>query len=155
MSHESLSALFAFLHHAAAFTLFGSLIVERVLTRGELTVDNAKRILTSDLVFGIAAGAVFVIGMLRVGLFEKGPTYYWHSATFIAKLTLFVIVGLISIYPTREFLRWRKQLKAGLLPVVSAQKMQTIRTIIRFELGGVMLIILLAALMARGIGYLG
>ena len=86
-------------------------MVERVLTKGDLTVDNARRILTADLMFGIAAGVVLVIGMLRVGFFEKGPEYYWHSATFVAKFTLFVIVGLLSIYPTVEFLRWRTPLR--------------------------------------------
>ena len=155
MSHEALSALFAFLHHAAAFTLFGALIVERVLTQGELTVDNARRILTSDMVFGIAAGVVLVVGMLRVAFFEKGPEYYWHSGTFIAKLSLFVIVGLLSIYPTVEFLKWRKPLREGMPPVVPAAKMQAIRTLVRVELGGVMLVILFAALMARGIGFYG
>jgi putative membrane protein len=155
VSHEALSALFAFLHHGAAFTLFGALIVERVLTRGELTVDNARRILTSDMVFGIAAGVVLVVGMLRVAFFEKGPEYYWHSGTFIAKLSLFVIVGLLSIYPTVEFLKWRKPLREGMLPVVPAAKIQAIRALIRVELGGVMLVILFAALMARGIGFYG
>jgi putative membrane protein len=155
MSHEFLSALFAFLHHAAAFALFASLVVERVLTRGELTVGNARRILTADLIFGVAATVVLVIGMLRLGFFEKGPAFYWHSATFIAKLAFFVIVGLLSIYPTIEFLRWRKPLREGVLPVVSAQKMETIQRVIGMELGGVMLVILFAAMMARGIGFFG
>ncbi|HTS23186.1 MAG TPA: DUF2214 family protein [Casimicrobiaceae bacterium] len=155
MSHEALSALFAFLHHGAAFTLFAALMVERVLTRDELTVANARRIVTSDLVFGITAAAVLVVGFLRVVYFEKGPEYYLHSAPFIAKLAFFAIVGLLSIYPTVEFLKWRKPLRDGMLPLVSAEKMQTIRTLIRFETGGVMLVILCAALMARGIGYFG
>jgi len=155
VSHASLSALFAFLHHGAAFTLFASLVVERVLTRDELTLAGARRVLDADRIFGIAAGVVLVVGMLRVAFFEKGPAYYWHSAPFIAKISLFILVGLLSIYPTVEFLKWRKPLREGTLPIVPAQKMETIRRLVRMELGGVMLIIVCAALMARGIGFFG
>ena len=41
------------------------------------------------------------------------------------------------------------------LPVVAEAKMRTIRLIVRMELGGVALIVLMAAMMARGIGYFG
>ena len=43
--------------------------------------------------FGIAAGALLVIGLLRVFFFEKGAEYYFHSHAFLGKLTLFVVVG--------------------------------------------------------------
>lgn len=149
------SALFAFLHHAAAFALVAALVIERVLTRDELTLNNARRILDADRLFGIAAGVVLVIGLLRVFFFEKGSAYYFHDAAFIAKLSLFAIVGLLSIYPTVEFLKWRKPLHEGVLPVVSEATMVRIRGIIRWELAGVALIILCAAMMARGIGFFG
>jgi putative membrane protein len=150
-----MSALFAFLHHIAAFALVAALVLERVLTRGELTPANARRILEADRAFGIAAGVLLVVGLLRVEFFEKGPAYYWHSAPFIAKLSLFAIVGLLSIYPTIEFVRWRKPLREGMLPVVPETKMQTIRTMIGWELAGVAVIIACAAMMARGIGFFG
>jgi putative membrane protein len=104
---------------------------------------------------GLAAGVLLVVGMLRVGFFEKGPAYYWHSAPLIAKLSLFVFVGLQSIYPTVEFLKWRKPLREGVLPVVSAERMEKIRRLIGKELGAVMLITAWAAVMARGIGFIG
>jgi len=63
-----------------------------------------------------------------------------------------VIVALISIVPTVEFLRWRPALKAGQIPAVSAEKIGFIRAIIHYELIGVVLILLCAALMAKGIG---
>jgi putative membrane protein len=149
------SALFAFLHHAAAFTLVAALVSERILTQDALTLRDAKRILTSDRVFGIAAGMVLVIGILRVAFFEKGELYYLHSAPFIAKIALFAILGLLSIYPTLQFLSWRKALAQGAVPAVSEDTMNRIRLILRLELGGVVLIVLCAALMARGIGFFG
>ena len=89
---------------------------------------------------------------MRVFYFEKGATYYFHTWTFHAKLGLFVILGLISIIPTLEFLRWRTATKAGQVPNVSADKIKSIRSIIHYEMVGVVLILLFAAMMAKGIG---
>jgi putative membrane protein len=150
-----MSALFAFLHHAAAFALVSALVSERILTREDLTLRDAQRILNADRLYGIAAGLVLVVGALRVVFFEKGPQYYLHSAPFIAKISLFAIVGLLSIYPTREFLSWRSVLTQGESPMVSEEKMNRIRLVILVELAGIALIILCAALMARGIGFFG
>ena len=97
-----MASLFAFLHHIAAFTLFAALVVELILIREVLTVGTARRLQIADMVFGISAGVLLVVGLLRVYYFEKGATYYFHTWTFIAKLTLFMIVGLVSIVPTLE-----------------------------------------------------
>jgi putative membrane protein len=147
-----MAAFFAFLHHVSAFTLFAALVVEFVLIRSLLTAESARKILRADMIFGISAGVLLLVGLARVFHFEKGAYYYFHSWTFIAKLSLFVIVGLISIIPTMEFLRWREAVKAGQAPAVSAEKMKSVRSIIHYEMVGVVLIILFAALMAKGIG---
>jgi len=62
---------------------------------------------------------VLVIGLLRVFYFEKGASYYFHSIPFIVKLSLFAVVGLVSIYPTMQFLSWRGALKEGRAPIVA------------------------------------
>lgn len=147
-----MSALFAFLHHVSAFTLFAALVVEFVLVRSVLTVDSARKIQRADMIFGISAGVLLLVGLGRVFHFEKGAYYYFHTWTFIAKLSLFVIVGLISIIPTMEFLRWRPAVRAGQVPNVSAEKLKSIRSIIHYEMVGIVLIIFCAALMAKGIG---
>src|SRR5205085_5779960 len=102
-SRGAMSALFAFLHHVAAFALVAALAVEFVLLRGELSATRARQILSADRIYGICAGLILVIGLARVFYFEKGAHYYFHSIPFIAKLSLFVMVGLLSIYPTVQF----------------------------------------------------
>ena len=148
-----MSSLFAFLHHFAAFALVSALAVESALAKDELTLNAARSLLRADLVFGLSAGFIIAVGVLRVLYFEKGSDYYLHSVPFIAKMSLFVIVGLLSIYPTREFLSWRKSLREGMLPVVPGARIQRIQSIIRLELGCIVLIILCAVLMARGVGH--
>ena len=149
-----MTSLFAFLHHIAAFTLFAALVVELILIGEVLTVGTARRLQVADMVFGISAGVLIVVGLLRVFYFEKGAYYYFHTWTFIAKLTLFLIIGLVSIVPTREFLSWRKAVKQGQAPSVSPDKVRALRYIMHWELVGVVVIILMAALMAKGVGLL-
>src|SRR5258706_14018877 len=104
----AMSAIFAFLHHLAAFTLVAALAVEFVLIRGELTLANARPLQLADIAFGIAAGAILIIGLLRVFYFEKGAEYYFSSHTVLATLTVLPVVALISIIATIEVRPWRK-----------------------------------------------
>ena len=150
-----ISAVFAFLHHVAAFALVAALAIEFVLIRSELTVRNARTILLTDAAIGAAAGVILGVGFLRVFFFEKGAAYYFHSVPFIAKLSLFAIIGLLSIYPTRQFLSWRPSLRQGAVPVVEPARLRAIRAVIHWELAGLVVLVSCATLMARGIGHVG
>ena len=145
-----MTTLFAFLHHLCAFTLVAAIAVEFALIRGELTLSSARRLLATDMVYGMAAGALLVVGMLRVFFFEKGAAYYFHSHAFLAKLSLFVVVGLLSIIPTMEFLSWRGAVKSSQVPAIDAGKMKRVTVVIHAELAAIVIILLCAAIMARG-----
>jgi putative membrane protein len=145
-------ALFAFVHHAAAFALVSALVLELVLVRDELTVKTARILQRADMAFGISAGVLLAVGLARVVYFEKGAAYYFHSAAFIGKLSLFVVAALLSIYPTIVFLSWKTHLKEGRLPPAPEAQLRAIRRVVHLELAAVVLILLCAALMARGIG---
>ena len=147
-----LAAMFAFAHHLAAFCLFAALAVERMLIRGEFSLASARLLLRADRIYGIAAGAILAIGFARMKWFEKTPDYYLHSAPFIAKIALFALIGLISIYPTRKLLGWRKALAANELPTVDTATRRRLATVIHLELGLLVALILCAALMAKGVG---
>ena len=133
-----MTAFMAFLHHVAAFALVSAIVVEFVLIRQELTAATARRLALADAVVGISAGVLLVVGLLRVFYFEKGAAFYFSNAAFIAKLALFVVVALLSVYPTVKFLSWRKG-KPDLASV------PTVRRILRLELIGVVLILFFAA----------
>ena len=104
----------------------------------------------ADLVLGISAGILLVVGLLRVFFFEKGAAYYFHSHAFMTKLSVFIAVALLSIIPTIEFLSWRTPVRNGQLPAVSEKKLRFIRKIIHSELAAVVIILLCAAIMAHG-----
>jgi len=145
-----MSTLFAFLHHLCAFTLVSAVAIELVLIRQELTLSSARRLQVTDMVLGIAAGALLFIGLVRVFLLEKGPDYYWHSHAFLTKFSLFVITALSSIIPTIEFLSWRKALSEGQVPAISAKRLKLVTSVIHAELAAIVVILLCAAIMARG-----
>lgn len=145
-----MTVLFAFLHHLAAFALVGALAVEFVLIKQELTVVTARKLAITDAVLGASATVLLVAGLLRVFYFEKGAAYYFHNHAFLTKFSLFVIVALLSIVPTIEFLSWRKALKAGQVPAVAAPKLKRLRMIIHVELAAIVIILLCAAIMAKG-----
>jgi putative membrane protein len=145
-----MTVLFAFLHHLAAFTLVGALAVEFVLIKQEPSVATARKLAIADAVLGAAAGVLLVAGLARVFYFEKGAAYYFHSHAFLTKFSLFVIVALLSVVPTIEFLSWRKAVKQGQAPVVAAAKLKRLRMIIHMELAAIVIILLCAAIMAKG-----
>jgi putative membrane protein len=145
-----MSTLFAFLHHLCAFALVGALAIEFALIRQELTLASARRLLTTDMVYGIAAGALLAIGLLRVFFFEKGAAYYFHSHAFIAKFSLFILVALLSIVPTMEFLSWRGAVSTGQVPAIEVKRLRRVSTVIHVELAAIVVILLCAAIMARG-----
>ncbi|TMK44017.1 MAG: DUF2214 family protein [Alphaproteobacteria bacterium] len=145
-----MSTLFAFLHHLCAFTLVSAVAIEFVLIRQELTLASARRLQVTDMVLGIAAGALLFVGLVRVFFLEKGPDYYWHSHAFLTKFSLFVVIALVSIIPTMEFLSWRKAIGAGQVPVIDAKKRKLVAAVIHGELLGIVIILLCAAIMARG-----
>src|SRR5262249_46238549 len=133
--------LFAFLHHVAAFTLVAAVVLEFVLLRGELTAGSARRLQGIHMILGSSAGVRVLVGLGRVFWFEKGAAYYFSSHAFLTKLALFIIVALLSIVPTLEFLRWRPALRQGAAPVVEQARLKRVRMIVHIELAAIVVIL--------------
>jgi putative membrane protein len=117
-----------------------------------MTNGEARRIQRVDLVYGISAGLLLIVGLLRVFFYEKGINFYVQSPFFWIKMISFAIVGLLSIDPTIRYIRWNKLLKDDQPPVISDADFDRTRRILWAELAGIAIILLSAAFMARGIG---
>ena len=146
------TAFVAFLHHLLAFTLVACVAYEFLAFRKVLTVEEARRIQRVDLVYGISAGLLLIVGLLRVFLFEKGVNFYIHNPFFWVKIAAFALVALMSIDPTLRFIRWNRTLKEGQPPEISEAEFKRTRFLLHLELTGIVIILLAAAMMARGIG---
>ena len=146
------SAFMAFLHHLFAFTLVACVVYEFIAYRKGMTVEEARRIQRADLIYGISAGLLLVVGLLRVFYFEKGAAFYSHSPFFWVKMNAFLVVGLLSIDPTIRYLRWNKTLKENLAPQIQEGEFKRTRLLLTLEVIGLAIILFAAAAMARGIG---
>lgn len=145
-----MTVTFAFLHHLLFVALFVTLTIEMVLLRQPLTVENGRRLITVDGLYGAFAGGILVVGLLRVFFFEKGFSYYWASHAFLTKFGIFIVVGILSIIPTVEFMRWRKSIREGKVPDVAPATIRKLRRIMHYELSGLALMLFFAAWMAKG-----
>lgn len=146
------SAIAAYLHYVGFMMSFAALTVEQFSLKSELTLKESWRIVIADAVYGIAATVVLTTGILRVLYFGQGSDFYTQNPVFWAKITAFVIVGTISLYPTVTFIMWIGTLRTGNPPKLPEAAINRLRRIIQLELLGFLSIPLLASLMARGIG---
>lgn len=146
-------AIAASLHYLSIFVLFALLTCEHILFRANLDHATARRLLRIDLAYGVTAGLVLATGLARVIWFGKGLDYYLHNWVFHAKVTLFILVGLLSILPTLTFFNWRNDLLAGKAPTITPSQARRTIWVIRLELLLLVCLPFLASLMARGVGY--
>ena len=146
------TAFVAFLHHLFAFTLVASLVYEFIAFRKGMTLEEARRIQRVDLAYGISAGLLLVVGLLRVFLFEKGVNFYINSPFFWVKMGAFLFIALLSIDPTIRYIRWNRSLKENRPPVLSEAEFRRTRLLLWLEMAGIVIILLAAPMMARGIG---
>lgn len=144
-------SLLAYAHFVAILTLVVFLTSEAALCRPEwINAAVVRRLARVDIIYMGAAMAVLATGFARTYWGVKGFGWYWHQPLLHIKVTLFVIVGLISIAPTRAFIRWRKALDASCALPAEAE-VRKVRKLIMLQAHLVMLIPLAAVLLARGV----
>jgi putative membrane protein len=120
--------------------------------RGPLDADGMRRLFTADHVWGIAAVLWLATGLLRAfGGLEKGTSFYLTSSLFWTKMTLFVLILLLEIWPMATFIRWRVVRGRGLWPDTS--RARTLYIVNHVELALLLLIVFAASFMARGFGH--
>jgi putative membrane protein len=146
------SSLVAALHFIAAFGIAATLFLEWFTFSRTPTHAEARRIALADRWYGLFAMLLLVVGFARAAHFEKGWSFYAHSPFFHLKLTLFVLVGLLSIYPTVRFIRWGPALKAGRAPELSDREHALISRLLRVQMALLVLIVISASLMAHAVG---
>lgn len=149
------SAFLAFLHHVVAFTVFACAVLSLVLLQLKFDLRVAKQLQHTDMVNGIAATLVLLIGIIRVFYSEKGADYYFHNVPFLAKLTLYGLASILSIVPTLEIFRWKKTLNQGQLPILNDIKVSQLRAVAIGQVLCILGMMLCAILAARGIGSMG
>ncbi|AOX99623.1 DUF2214 family protein [Jeongeupia sp. USM3] len=147
-----IDAILAAAHYLAIFMVITFLSIETVLVRREWMPTAAARLARYDMLYFMMAMLALATGLGRLFYGIKGAEFYLHNPVFHTKLTVFVLIGLISIYPTRRFLAWRKAAAADAAFVPPDVELVRVRRCLMWETHLIVLLPILAVLMARGFG---
>lgn len=144
-----MTILIPYLHYIGIMSLMGALITEHIMLKPGISPSQIKALASVDLIFGISAAVVLITGLLRWFVYDpKGIEFFTKNPLFHIKLTLFVIIIIISVFPTKRFLKWKKQ-SDMMSPSESELKKQLM--FVRIELLLVAIIPLLAVMVANGV----
>jgi putative membrane protein len=148
----TLEAILAYLHFLAILTMVVFISSEAALCRVQwLNAAVVERLARVDMVYGIAAVAVLATGVARTWWGIKGTVWYWTNPLLHVKLALFIIIGVISIFPTLTYVRWRKTLRSsGTLPTEA--EIRKTRKLVMIQAHIIAVIPLVAVFFARGFG---
>ena len=144
-----MNILIPYLHYIGIMSMMGALITEHVMLKPGISPRQIKSLASVDLIYAFSAAVVLITGLVRWFLVDpKGIDFFSKNPLFHIKLTLFVILVFISLYPTRRFLKWKKQADM-MSPSESEIKKQLM--FVRIELLLIAIIPLLAVLVANGV----
>jgi len=152
MDFATTDLLYAIGHHVLVFALAGIIAYEFAVVRPTMSAADIVRVGAVDLWYGILAGLIVIVGFARANFAAKGWEYYSHNHFFWAKIGTFALVGILSIWPTIQFIRWRSALKKDASAMPSPGAIATARRFIWAEVIFFALIPIFAAAMARGYG---
>ena len=130
------SALVAYVHYLGIILCFGSLLFERLTLKVGLNRNETISMIIADVVYGLAGVAILVTGILRVKYFGQGGDFYTGNPVFWIKVSLYILVGLLSLYPTTTYILWASPLSKNKLPETSETLVKRFRLIITTELVG-------------------
>lgn len=147
------SSFIAFLHFVFAFGIVATLFFEWFTFSKTPTLREARLLAVADRWYGAFAGGLLVVGAMRVIWFEKGWEFYKAMPFFHLKLTLFIVIGLLSIYPTISFARWKTSLNEGQAPVIPEAQYQRISRLLNLQMLLLVALLLSASLMAKGLRF--
>jgi putative membrane protein len=134
-------------HHLIIFALFGVLAIELVLVRRGMGLDVVGRIARVDTWYGLLAAAILIVGFSRAIFAAKGWAYYSHNAFFWAKIAAFLMVAILSVPPTIQYLKWLRDRETPNAPAVGRVQLFLYAELVFFAF-----LPIFAAAMARGYG---
>jgi putative membrane protein len=147
----ALRFLFAILHLLGLGIGLGAIWARARSLRGDLGAAGLKRVFEADTWWGIAALIWIGTGLLRAFAgFEKGSAYYLANHWFWLKMTLLVVILVLEVAPMVTLIRWRIQAAKG--QTLDLRRAPAFALISQIQAGLVIVMVVAAALIARGMG---
>ena len=146
----TLEAVLASFHLVAIFALVTFMSSQAALCRTEwMNAAVVERLVRLDVIYQITAVTLLASGLVRIFWGIKGASWYLTQPMLHAKLTLFVVMLLLSIAPTLAFRRWRRAVRAnGSLPAEA--EVRSARRLIMVQSHLLPVVAVIAVFWARG-----
>ena len=146
----TLEAILASAQLVAILALVTFMSSQAALCRIEwMNAAVVERLVRLDVIYQITVVTLLASGLARIFWGIKGSAWYWSQPLLHAKLTLVLVMLLLSIAPTLAFRRWRRALRAnGRLP--GAVEVRKARRLIMVQSHILPVVAVLAVFWARG-----
>ncbi|MDX1629555.1 MAG: DUF2214 family protein [Fulvivirga sp.] len=139
-----------YIHFISIMIVFAMVVAEFVLIQQKISRKMVKRLFVVDGIYGAFSLILVGAGLyLWLGGLDKPAAYYNQNIFIYLKIGLFLLVGILSLWPTRFYFKNRKGDPEELLEVP-----RYIKRVILLELVLLVIIPVLATLMSRGYGML-
>lgn len=146
----TLEALLAALHLVAILTFVVFLSSQAALCRIEwMNAAVVERLARLDVIYGVAATLMIASGIARLIWGIKGASWYLSQPMFHIKITIVLVMAILSIWPSIMFRRWRHNLRAtGALP--GELEVKKVRRLVMIQSHTLPVVAVIAVFWARG-----
>ena len=135
---------FRYLHFIGIMSLAATLVAQHLIISSEMTKQQLKKVAFLDLIYIISA-VLTLIGGLALWLWVgKDASFYSTNWVFHLKLSIFVLIVLLAIYPTMFF----RKSKNSTAEIIKLPKV--IIMLIRMQLALIFIMPFIGALIAKG-----
>jgi putative membrane protein len=146
------AAVFAWLHLLAFGVAAGLLLAEYWLCRRMPDRTQARLLGMVDLGYLLALIASLATGLARALYYGQDAAYYAANRLFWLKISIYVVVVLVAVAPTLQYIRWNREARSAPTFAPLTREIERVRANIAFGLGLWLILPLLAILVARGYG---
>ena len=146
------TALFAWLHLLAAGIAAGLLLTEYWLCRRIPDRSQVRLLGAVDLGYFLALIASLATGLARALYYAREPGYYLDNRLFWLKIIVFMVIGLVALAPTLQYIRWNREARTAPAFAPLTRELDRVRASIALGLGLWLILPLLAILVASGYG---
>jgi len=136
--------IFRYIHFIGIMSVSATLVMQHLIFAPQVTKKELKKIAFLDVIYWISVGLTLIAGLVLLLGVGKDVSYYMSNKDFHIKLTLFLVVILLAIYPTL-FLRKNKNSSEE-----SIKMPKVIIMLVRMQLLLIFVIPYFGVLIARG-----
>jgi putative membrane protein len=136
--------IFRYIHFIGIMSVSATLVMQHLIISPEITKKELKKIAFLDVIYWISIVLTLGAGLVLLLGVGKDVSFYMSNKDFHIKLTLFLVVILLAIYPTLFFRKSKKSTEDLI------KRPKVIIMLIRMQLLLVFIIPFFGVLIAKG-----